>query len=233
MKCLSLLSGDDSFLIDISKKEMKEKHSFSASDIVYFALPSFGGRCPSLAIDRIRNMNGDGAKAVLIAVYGNRAYEDTLTELFDTVKECGFRVAAAVSAIAEHSMIRSIASGRPDNDDMEKLLSFRKRIDERLKSEEELLSVPGNRPYKMIGKFLTPQASKDCIRCGKCYLSCPSGAIDELRPDITDSSKCIGCARCISICPVKTRGYDESDVSKLRERLLAMCEKRKEAELFL
>ena len=47
--------------------------SFTADDICVVAVPSFGGRVPVPAISRLANMSGNGAKAVLAAVYGNRA----------------------------------------------------------------------------------------------------------------------------------------------------------------
>ena len=56
---------------------------------------------------------GCGARAVLMCVYGNRAYEDTLVELADTAEKAGFHVIAAVAAIAEHSVVRRFAAGRP------------------------------------------------------------------------------------------------------------------------
>ena len=35
---------------------------------------------PELALKRMKNLQATGAKAVLVASYGNRAYEDTLLE---------------------------------------------------------------------------------------------------------------------------------------------------------
>lgn len=47
------------------------------------AVPSYAGRVPAPAVQRLTAMQGNGARAVLVCVYGNRAYEDTLVELED------------------------------------------------------------------------------------------------------------------------------------------------------
>ena len=60
-------------------------------DRVLIAMPSFGGRAPAVAIQRLMQIAGNGAKCTLVCVYGNRAYEDTLVEMEDAAKECGFR----------------------------------------------------------------------------------------------------------------------------------------------
>ena len=81
--------------------------SFCAGDICVVAVPSYGGRVPAAAVSRLAAMEANGAKAVLMAVYGNRAYEDTLLELKETLTQAGFCCAAAVAAIAEHSVMVS------------------------------------------------------------------------------------------------------------------------------
>lgn len=94
-------------------------------------------------------MKGQGARAVLVCVYGNRAYEDTLVELADTAKQAGFCVIAAVTFIAEHSIARCHAAGRPDATDAEQLQAFAVKIREKLSAgDREEPGIPGNRPYK-------------------------------------------------------------------------------------
>ncbi len=231
-RCLDIIAGDAEE-IDISRKHFSAHYSFSPDDVLYIALPSFGGRCPQEAIKRLRFFSGNGAKAVLVAVYGNRAYEDTLIELYDNAKESGFKVMAAVSAVAEHSMFRDIAAGRPDSKDRSVLTAFRAKIMEKLKSNDGITYIPGNRPYKEIGKFLIPEAGKECIRCAKCYNACPVDAIDEMRPNLTDENRCIACARCIAICPMGIRGYGREALDSVRKRISQMAGERKEAELFV
>ena len=93
------------------------RRRFSGEDICIVAVPSFGGRVPASAAARLRRMDGNGARAVLLVAYGNRAYEDTLLELKNTLTEAGFRCVAAAAAVAEHSMLRQFAAGRPDRQD--------------------------------------------------------------------------------------------------------------------
>lgn len=55
------------------------KTDFSGCDInkedrVLIAMPSFGGRAPAVAIERLKKLKGNGAKCTLVCVYGNRAY---------------------------------------------------------------------------------------------------------------------------------------------------------------
>ena len=59
-------------------------------DRVFIAMPSFGGRAPAVAVERLKKIAGNGAKCTLVCVYGNRAYEDTLAEMEDAAKQCGF-----------------------------------------------------------------------------------------------------------------------------------------------
>ena len=61
-----------------------------AGDVAVIAAPAYGGRVPAVAIQRLAQIQGNGAWAILMAVYGNRAFEDTLVELEDTAKAAGF-----------------------------------------------------------------------------------------------------------------------------------------------
>src|SRR6266568_9625982 len=82
--------------------------------------PVYSGRLPSDFISRLRRLKGHGAPAVIIAVYGNRAYEDALLELRDVALEAGFKPVAAGAFIGEHSYSDNatpIAVGRPDAED--------------------------------------------------------------------------------------------------------------------
>ena len=65
--------------------------SLSPEDIALLAVPSYGGLVPKPALERLEKIRGNGARAVLVCVYGNRAFEDTLTELFDAAKVRDFR----------------------------------------------------------------------------------------------------------------------------------------------
>src|SRR5699024_9795295 len=59
------------------------KTTLTSDDLCIVVVPSFAGRVPATAVERLRQMQGNGARAVLVAVYGNRAFEDTLVELQD------------------------------------------------------------------------------------------------------------------------------------------------------
>ena len=79
--------------------------SMTEDDVAVISVPAYAGRIPAVVADRLGMVRGNGARAVLVCVYGNRAFEDTLVELEDVAKRAGFRVVAAVSAIAEHFLL--------------------------------------------------------------------------------------------------------------------------------
>ena len=80
--------------------------------------PVYSGRVPAVLIDCIDQFEGDGAKAVVVGVYGNRHYDDALLEAADLLGERGFKVIAAGAFIGEHSMAPRVGAGRPDADDL-------------------------------------------------------------------------------------------------------------------
>ena len=94
------------------------------SDLVVVGMPVYAGRVPALAVERLRCVETHGARCVVVAVYGNRAYEDALVEMRDVATAMGFRVVAAVAAIAEHSICRMYGAGRPDEADAHELAAF-------------------------------------------------------------------------------------------------------------
>ena len=84
------------------------------NDGLMAVLPVYAGRVPQIALERLAALKGSGQKAVAVVVYGNREYEDALLETEDALEANGFQVIAAAAFIAEHSIARSIAAGRPD-----------------------------------------------------------------------------------------------------------------------
>ncbi len=208
----------------------------SPEDVVLIALPSYGGRVPGLAAERLSKIHGNSANCVLLCVYGNRAYEDTLAEMEDIAEKCGFTVIAAVSAIAEHSIMHQFASGRPDKSDMEQLKSYAQAILEKMEnaSPNERLRIPGSRPYKKSGGIgLVPKATKECAGCGLCAEQCPAQAIDRKKLQSADSRKCISCMRCVVKCPHSARKVNGAMVSAAALAMKKVCSIRKECELFI
>ena len=127
-KCADIFAaafGKEVELIDLTDFS----YDFTATDITsedvcIIAAPAFGGRIPEVAVNRLKLIKGNGAKAILIAVYGNREFDDCLVEMQDIASENGFVPVAGAGAIAEHSLIRKFGAGRPDASDIEEFASF-------------------------------------------------------------------------------------------------------------
>lgn len=203
-------------------------------DICLVAVPSFGGRVPSIAVERIRTWKGNGARVIAVVAYGNRDIDDTLLELCNELKSVGFEVAAAVSAVAEHSIMRQFAAGRPDAKDEAQLMEFGIQIQSKLASGETGVTVPGKEPYKEFkGVPMKPEAGKGCTACGLCTNECPAGAIDPRNPKGVDKSRCISCMRCVSICPAQARKVNPALLAAASLGMKKVCSVRKENHLYL
>ncbi|MBO7667286.1 MAG: ferredoxin, partial [Firmicutes bacterium] len=76
--------------LDISTPAGREKPPvFAADDIVVCALPVYAGRVPNVLLPYLRTIQGNGAKACAVVVYGNRAYDNALRELQGLLEEGG------------------------------------------------------------------------------------------------------------------------------------------------
>ena len=204
-------------------------------DICVIAAPAYGGRIPEIAVSRLKQIHGNDAKAILMAVYGNREFDDCLVELQDIATENGFIPVAGIGAVAEHSLIRKFGANRPDSDDIAELNNFAAQILSKLESTSvEAVSLPGNRPYKVFpGSSVRPQTNDNCVKCKLCAWQCPAEAISEQSPNLTDTAKCISCMRCISICPNQARYLAPEIIEVFTEKLSAVATERKQNSLYL
>jgi len=190
--------------IDLSAADVDySAYSFRSEDVCLIGVPSFGGRVPFIGLERLRQTRAKGAMAVVVVVFGNRAYDDTLLELKNEAIACGYMVGAAVAAVAEHSIMRQYGEGRPDAQDEAELRQFSKEIAELITNRKSVkdFAVPGSSQYREYGGVpFKPNADKSCTKCGLCAEKCPVQAIPHDNPASLDKEKCISCLRCITIC---------------------------------
>ena len=200
--------ANDVTTYDITNDSATDIVEIPANGVLVVGMPVYAGRVPAMAAERLRRFRGDNTPAVVVAVYGNRHYDDAVLELHDLMTEQGFRTVSAAAFIAQHSIFPKVGKARPDAEDMADIKLFAKRSAAMVAKGFGKISLPGNRPYKVPGGIpIYPTASKKCSACGACARLCPTGAIDPTSPKGVDKTKCIKCGRCIVVCPAKARRF--------------------------
>lgn len=200
--------SDEVVVCDITNDASLDAVRLSVDELLVVGVPVYAGRVPAMAVERLRRFKGEGTPAVVVAVYGNRHYDDAVLELHDIVTECGFRTVSAAAFVAQHSIFPKVGAARPDADDMVDVAAFAAETKKLLLCGYGAIELPGNRPYKLPGGIpIWPTASRKCTSCGACARLCPAGAINPTAPKGVDKEKCIKCGRCIAVCPIKARRF--------------------------
>ena len=204
--------------------------TLSKDDLAIISAPVYGGKMAPLAKERMKTLTADGTPCILVAVYGNRAFENALNDMSDFTSTLGFVTTGAAAFIGEHSYSTAatpIAAGRPDDSDLEYAKAFGLEIARKIslkslsaidtteitdeESQAESLanfkSFVANymRSQKESPRKLVPEVNTEiCNTCGICLSVCPTAAIADDYATI-DSSKCIKCCACVKSCPEGAR----------------------------
>jgi ferredoxin len=231
--------------IDLTLPPATESPQATAvSGVTLIGVPVYGGRVAETACDRLARVQGNGNPAVVVAVYGNRHFDDALLELREIATEQGFRPIAAAAFVGEHSFSSAewpIAVGRPDPDDLRAAEEFGRRIAARLAAAPhpaetaDVVRIPGSFPYREpgIARNAAPAwIEADCNYCYDCGSVCPTGAIATGETE-ADPSLCIICGACIRKCPNGARRFEDPRVVGSMRWLNENCNVRREPELFL
>lgn len=218
---------------DITNDTESDEIAIPADELMVVGVPVYAGRVPAMAVERLRRFRGNNTPAVVVAVYGNRHYDDAVLELHDIVTEQGFHTVSAGAFIAQHSIFPKVGKARPDAEDIADIKSFTAKSAELVAKGFGEISLPGNRPYKVPGGIpIYPTASKKCTACGACVRLCPMGAIDPASPKGVDKTKCIKCGRCIVVCPTKARRFYGIKYSLAAARFNSAFAARRENEMW-
>lgn len=221
---------------DITNDASTDEVRLEKDDVLVVGIPVYAGRVPVMAVDRIRRFKGEGSRAIAIAVYGNRHYDDALLELSDILSENGFQVISAGAFLAQHSIFPKVGANRPDKKDFFQMDVFVDEVRKIMQKEDRDLlpiHIPGNRPYKIPGSIpIYPSGTNTCKECGKCASLCPVGAIPVDHPKLVDESKCIKCGRCIVVCPSLSRRFKGLKYFLASLKFGRMCKERREVEMF-
>jgi ferredoxin len=228
--------------IDLTPPNVNQnRHKLGKNDLAIISIPVYGGRVPQTAIDRPKKVKGDNTPVILVAMYGNRAFEDALLELQNTTKELGFKTIAGAAFIGRHSYDSNttpIATGRPDSKDLKIAHEFGVKIREIIEKavEVSIPKIPGNYPYRERGSRGPRSPETDevtCTLCGTCASVCPTGSIEVTNLVETQKEGCIACTACVQSCPTEARHWENEGVLRAAKWLSTEHGDRKEPEIFL
>ena len=205
-----------------------------ADTVAVIAAPVYGGHVAPTAVKRLETLRGAGTPAVIIAVYGNRAFEKAAAELAELASRQGFVPVAAAAFVGEHSYSTDaapIAAGRPDAQDLAQAAAFGAAVRQKLAAEtpapidaaklKDLRTplLPMLRFIRFVVSYRRRQKKNPvvylpagdagrCTHCGRCAAICPTQAIARGDEVHTDPARCIRCCACVKGCPVGARTFE-------------------------
>ena len=205
----------------------RQNHRFSGNDRAILGVPVYCGRIPPLP-GLLDSLTGSGTPVLLVAVYGNRAWEDALSELKAKSAERGFHACGALAMLAPHCYVpQEVCPDRPDGIDRKNIAAFLKRLNWNSKRD---LHLPGNTPWKPYPEFpFYPEAMEACTHCGVCEKVCPAEAV---KGNQTDPERCLRCMACVQSCPSHARGIAHPAFAMVQQKLRMLAGVRKEVEVF-
>jgi len=208
--------------------------------VAVIGAPVYAGRIPVDCLERMAQYTANNIPTVLVALYGNREFEDALVELRDVSLAQGFNVIAAGAFIGEHSYSTSqfpIADGRPNVDDLKLARAFGEQIAAKIKIDDfETPIIEGHVPYKERVKFggVAPETNAEtCTLCGQCAEVCPVQIISISNSVTTQAENCIMCSACVKECAVGARIFNHPIMIERQEFLVKNCSVPKAPKLFL
>lgn len=208
--------------------------------VAIIGIPVYAGRVPELCLQRMQTIKAKDLPCILVALYGNREFEDALVELRDFTATKGFKVVAAGAFIGEHAYStqeRPIAAGRPDSQDLLLAEQFGQQVAAKIKNGKlNTPDIAGNVPYKERLKLggVTPKTVRGkCTLCGKCAEVCPTGVITVSERVVTEADHCIMCCACVKTCEVDARTFNHPRVDEKRAMLFENCSEPKAPQFFL
>lgn len=227
----------------------EEINSFDKTDLVIWGTPVYAGRVPNKLLPYVqKNFVGNGALAVPVAVFGNRSFDDALSELRNILEDNGFHTIAGAGVAAQHAFSKVLAVGRPDQTDLEKLEAFSTKVVEKINTLEDFpqpVDVKGSNPpevyYTPKGLdgnptvFLKAKPKTDmekCNHCGVCIQRCPMGSINKEDPSDVFGI-CIKCHACVKRCPQDAKYFDDEQFLSHKHMLERDFARRAEPEFFI
>ena len=236
---------------DFTLPGMRE-NGFAAGkdDLVIFGTPVYAGRVPNVLLKYLATIQGNGALAVPVVLFGNRNFDDGLIELRDILENTGFHTVAAAAFVGEHSFSKTLAAGRPDADDMKEALAFAGKVVEKVKglpegevpAPVEVEGVP--HPYRgyyqprdrkgvsIDIRKVKSLVSDACDDCKICADVCPMGSISH--ENVREyTGICIKCGACIKKCPKQARYYEDEGYLYHQHELEEGYTRRAAISLFL
>lgn len=236
--------------LDFTRPQIRQQeYVFCETDLVVLGTPVYAGRVPNVLLPFLREkLQGGGALAVPVVLFGNRNYDDALVELRNLLTEDGFTCMAAAAFVGEHSFSRTLGAGRPDAADEALMSAFSARVLEKLRQTPngDFVTVPvrGEEP---IRPYYTPRDRHGkpinilkvkprtdmsrCHGCGLCVGLCPMGSIDPQNPAQV-TGICIKCCACVKKCPTGAKFFDDAGYLYHQHELEEIYARRAEAEYF-
>ena len=211
----------DDFTLPVAHTETRV---YSSDDLVIFGVPTYAGRIPNKVLPFVQNLfKGNQTRAVAVVTFGNRSFDNSLSELHSELEKNNFSVVAAGAVVCKHAFAE-VGIGRPNAADNEQLSAFADSVFDKLQQSGGSLSNTAIKRNEALTAYYVPLGTDGkpvnflkakpvtdkakCDNCGVCAAVCPMGSIDKNDVSLVPGI-CIKCQACILHCHTKAKSFDD------------------------